>query len=196
MFSFNLGIANPSSRSYLPPLRPYYTGRSLECEDIIVKLSSESTRLLNIFGSPGFGKTSTAIAAGHVLQAQGHSVYFSNFQGVISKHDFISKILSLFWRATTSNANVNLAPTDELCCIFYEISCRVFIILDDLDDVLACSSVGAGITSVKDEVLHFIEEILCRCQNVRFLTTARQSLEFEDCWVSEHQDRAFMPRCL
>ena len=44
---------------------PNFVGREIECDKIITSLTSESTRHVNIHGSPGFGKTSTAISIGH-----------------------------------------------------------------------------------------------------------------------------------
>ena len=59
----------------LPSVVPNFTGRQSECEEIIRRMTSESTRLVSICGSPGFGKTSVAIAVGHAVQSRGIPVY-------------------------------------------------------------------------------------------------------------------------
>jgi replication-associated recombination protein RarA len=46
---------------YVPSPVPFLTGREDEIEEITKVITGQSTRLLNIWGSPGFGKTSTAI---------------------------------------------------------------------------------------------------------------------------------------
>ena len=154
---------------------PNFVGRETECETIITSLTSESTRLVNIYGSPGFGKTSTAISIGHRLHATGQPVYFFTFRGINSKNDFISKLLSFFMSSMASY----LTPVDELCCFLKHISSRFFLILDNLDDLFANSKADGNVTtSVKDEVLQIVEEILMHCQSARILTTTRESLQF------------------
>ena len=157
----------------------HFTGRTSECEKIIAIMTSKSTRLLNICGPPGFGKTSSAIAAGHKLQLLGYSVYFSTFRGINSKNEFISKLLSFFRRSTTSPSSATLTLVDQLCCAFGEISSPFIVIADNLDDILSSKKPNDNSTAVvKDEVVHIIEEILGRCQNVGFIVTTRESLQF------------------
>ena len=141
---------------------PNFVGREIECEKIIISLTSESTRHVNIHGSPGFGKTSTAISIGHRLQSKGQPVYFFTFRGINSKNEFISELLSVFKRSVTPH----LTPTNELCSFLQGISCRFC-----LDDILECStSDDNAATSVRDDVLKIIEEILMHCRNGRVLT--------------------------
>ena len=141
-------------------------------------MTSESTRFVNIWGSPGFGKTSTAIAIAHHLQSQGHPVYFFKYRGLKLKNEFISKLLNIFNSVSTSNGNANLTTADKLCSIFREIPCRFFLVLDNLDDLLTCNPDDIVATSVKDEVVDLIHEILDSCPNVCILTTTRENLEF------------------
>ena len=58
----------------LPAMVPNFTGRQSECEEITGHVTSKSTRLVSIWGSPEFGKTSVAIAVGHDLQSKGMPV--------------------------------------------------------------------------------------------------------------------------
>ena len=119
---FNSFLENQSSvpQSRLPPMVPNFVGREIECEKIIISLTSESTRHVNIHGSPRFGKSSTAISIGHRLQSKGQPVYFFTFRGINSKSEFISKLLSIFKRSVSSR----LTPVDELCSFLENISCR------------------------------------------------------------------------
>ena len=169
---------------------PNFVGRETECEKIITSLTSESTRHVNIHGSPGFGKTSTAISIGHRLQSKGQPVYFFTFRGINSKNEFISKLLSIFKRSVSSR----LTPADELCSFLQDISCRFFLILDNLDDILACNtSDDNAATYVRDDVLKIIDEILMHCRNGRVLTTTRQSLQFLDFKMEENESVKIEP---
>ncbi|CAB3996059.1 Nephrocystin-3 [Paramuricea clavata] len=157
--------------SCVPPLVPDFVGRNEECQAVGKSMMSQSTRLFSIWGSPGFGKTSTAIATGNQLKSQGESVYYFSFRGVNTMKEFTSKLLSLFGRSTELNRNVNITPADELLRAFRSINTRVFVILDNIDDLLTSSD-------KKEAVINFTTDVLHRCPNVCFLTTTRESLEF------------------
>ncbi|CAB4010424.1 Nephrocystin-3 [Paramuricea clavata] len=157
--------------SCVPPLIPDFVGRNEECEAVGKSMMSQSTRLFSIWGSPGFGKTSMAIATGNQLKNQGESVYYFSFRGVSTMKEFTSKLLGLFIRSTELNHNVNITPADELLRAFRSINIRVFVILDNIDDLLTSSD-------KKEAVLNFTTDVLHRCPNVCFLTITREFLEF------------------
>ena len=117
-------------------------------------MTSESTRLVSVWGSPGFGKTSVAIAVGHHLQARELPVFFLSLRGLKSKSDLTSKFLSLFRQAGTLETDKlqDLSAGDELCLIFDRLSDRCVIILDNADDLFEC-----GVPNVKEEVFNLIE---------------------------------------
>ena len=187
-------ILDPLPKSHLPPLVPNFTGRETECEKISSLMICKSKRLVNIWGSPGFGKTSTAIAVAHHLQSLGHPVYYSTFRGKTSKDDLISKLLSIFNKFSKSNPIAHLiTPSDTLCSIFEEISCRLFLVLDNLGDLLASKPNDSATSSVRQEVVDFIQEILVNCQNVSFLTTTRESLEFMRLKVEGYESLRIVP---
>ena len=156
-------------------------------------MTSESTRFVNIWGSPGFGKTSTAIAVAHHLQSLGHPVYFFKYRGLRLKREFISKLRSIFNSVSTSIANANLTDADKLCSIFREIPCRFFLVLDNLDDLLTCNPDDIVATSVRDEVVDLIHEILDSCPNVCMLTTTREYLEFMRLRVAGYESLRIDP---
>ena len=111
------------SRAYLPSMVPNFTGRQSEVEEIIGHVTSESTRLVSIWGSPGFGKTLVAIAVGHALQTQGLPAYWVSLRGLQSKADLTSKILSLLRQPTINNqpSDQRLSHDDEICLLFNNI---------------------------------------------------------------------------
>jgi len=120
---------------------PNFTGREKECEEIIGHVTSASTRLVSVWGSPGFGKTSVAIAVGHDFQAQGLPVYFLSVRELKSKGDLTSKFLGLLRRSTTLKDDhqalaQSLTVDDELCSIFDEMSEHCVFILGNADDYL------------------------------------------------------------
>ena len=172
------------SRAYLPSMVPNFTGRQSEVEEIIGHVTSESTRLVSIWGSPGFGKTSVAIAVGHALQTQGLPVYWVSLRGLQSKAGLTSKILSLLRQPTINNrpSDQRLSLDDEICQLFNKISKQSVFILDNADDLLE-----SGWPKVKEEVTQLLEEILRQNPRVTCIVTTRESLEFMDIHFQGHQ---------
>jgi len=171
-------------KSCLPPMVPHFTGRQRECEEITGHVTCGSTRIVSIWGSPGFGKTSVAIAVGHKLDSQGLPVYFLSLRGLQSKADLTSKLLSFFRRPATNDQQQQqgLSLDDELFQLFDEISDPFVLILDNADDLLE-----SGIAKVKEDFIHFLEEILRRTAKVTLVITTRESLEFMNVQFQGHQ---------
>ena len=163
------------SNAALPSVVPNFTGRQSECEDIIRHVTSESTRLVSICGSPGFGKTSVAIAVGHAVQSRGIPVYWISLRGLHSKADLTSKFLSFLRQPTTHTKlpDQRLSIDDEICLLFSEILKPSVVILDNADDLLE-----TGYPELKEEVIQLFGEILRRNQKVTFVVTARESLDY------------------
>ena len=163
---------------------PNFIGRQSEVEEIIGHVTSESTRLVSIWGSPGFGKTSVAIAVGHALQTQGLPVYWISLRGLQSKAGLTSKILSLLRQPTINNqpSDQRLSLDDEICQLFNKISKQSVFILDNADDLLE-----SGCPKVKKEVMQLLEEILRQNPRVTCIVTTRESLEFMDIHFQGHQ---------
>ena len=169
---------------------PNFTGRQSECEDIVGHVSSESVRLVSIWGTPGFGKTSVAIAVGHALQSQGKPVYWVSLRGVRSKADLTSKFLSFLRQLTTIKQPSGQLPSidEEVCQLFSSVSNPSAFILDNFDDLLESGSLNA-----KEEVLQLLEEILRRNQMVTFVVTTRESLEYMDLHFQGHKGLRIRP---
>ena len=156
---------------------PNFTGRKSECDEIAGLLASQSTRIMSIWGPPGFGKTSVAIAVGHVLQSQGLPVYFISLRGLHSKADLTLKLLHFVrqFAAHDEPSDQYLAPDDELCQFFLEIADRCVLILDDADDLLE-----SGSSEEEDEIIGLLKKILTQNKKVTFAVTTRE------CFINSH----------
>ena len=169
---------------------PNFTGRQSECEDIIRHVTSDSSRLVSICGSPGFGKTSVAIAVGDAVQSRGIPAYWISLRGLHSKADLTSKFLS-FLRQPTRHTKLPDQPLyidDEICLLFSEISKPSVVILDNADDLLE-----TGCPKLKEEVIQLFGEILRRNQKVTFVVTARESLDYMDLNFQGHWEIRIKP---
>ena len=171
-------------RASLPSMVPNFTGRKSEVDEIIGHVTSESTRLVSIWGSPGFGKTSVAITVGHALQSQGLPVYWVSLRGLQSKADLTSKFLCLLRQPTIDDqtSDRRLSLDDEIFQLFSKISKQSVFILDNADDLFE-----SGCPKVKEEVMQLLEEILRQNPRVTCIVTTRESLEFMDIHFQGHQ---------
>ena len=162
---------------------PDFTGRKKECEGITGHVASKSTRIVSIWGSPGFGKTSVATAVGHQLQCKGLPVYFFSLRGLQSKTDLTSKLLSFFRRPSTRDQiPQRLSIDEELFQLLSELSDEFVMILDNADDLLE-----SGAPNVKEDFVNFLEAILSRAKTLTFVITTRESLEFMNVHFQGHQ---------
>ena len=162
---------------------PHFTGRQRECDEITGHLHSQSTRIVSIWGSPGFGKTSVATAVGHRLHSQGMPVYFLSLREVHSRADLTSKLLSILRQSNTyDQPSQGFSLDDKLFQIFNEISDRFVLILDNADELF-----GSGVPKVKDDFMNFLDDILRRTEKVTFVITTRESLEFMNVHFQGHQ---------
>ena len=173
----------------LPPMVPHFTGRKEECEKIVRYMTSQPTRLVTISGSPGFGKTSLAIAVGHDLKRQGLPVYFVSLKKVKSADGLTLEILRCV-SPTPSNIDNKEASrsAEELCRILAEIPMQFFIVLDNADDLFENGQ------ETSQEVLDLLEKCFTRSKNVAFLCTARMNLhEFLRIKVQGHESFNITP---
>ncbi|PFX14966.1 putative WD repeat-containing protein alr2800 [Stylophora pistillata] len=169
--------------SCLPPMVPHFTGRQRECEEIVGHVASTSTRIVSIWGSPGFGKTSVATAVGHKLQDKEFSVYFFSLRGLNSKSDLISKLVSFFRRASTEDEIPQRLPIDEeLFQVLAKMPDKFVMILDNADELLE-----SGAPNVKEDFVQFLKDILSRTKKATFVITTRESLEFINVHFKDHQ---------
>ena len=161
-------------------LPPYFIGREKECEEIIGHVTSDSTQIVTVWGSPGFGKTSTAIAVGHQLQKDGQPVCFISLRELNSKDDLTSKLLSHF--RTAESKNQGLTPADEIGFIFERQSDPCFLVLDNADDLFEC-----GEPDVKETTVNLIKDLLNRSEKVKFILTTREPMAYLDMSLQGHK---------
>ena len=170
-------------KSYCPPKVPHFTGRQMECDKITGHVTSGSARIVSIWGPPGFGKTSVAIAVGNHLLSLGFSVYFLSLPGLQSIPDLAFNIVSLFTRPVLSDEQQQqkcLSIDDELSHLLSEISQRTVLILDHADDVLS------GGPNMNENLTQFLENNLVSTEKVAFVVTTREPLEFTKAQFQDH----------
>ena len=164
--SLDVFVPDPST----PYEIPNFVGRDKECKAVERHLTDEVTRLVNVWGAPGFGKTSVAIRVAHHLQEKNIPVYFASVRGMESKEDLVSKLLSMF----ADDKQVGHISSSHLIIQYLQqIQNPLVLILDNADDLLE-----SGDTRRKENVLQFIEEILTHCKQIKLLLTTRESLDF------------------
>ena len=156
-------VAESLPKPHIPNPVRLFTGRQDEIAEITKVITDESTRLVNIWGSPGFGKTSTAIAAAHHLMCLGYPVYFFKCQGISKVDEFLSKILSIF---KSKLVDISLSPQDRLVSIFREVACPIILVFDNLDDLLPSA-----------KLITALEEFLDSSANVNVIFTSKELLE-------------------
>ena len=156
-------IVDSLPKPHIPNPVPLFTGRQDEIAEIVKVITDVSTRLVNIWGSPGFGKTSTAITAAHHLMCLGYPVYFFKFQGISKVDEFLSKILSIF---KSKLVDISLSPQDRLVGIFREVACPIILVFDNLDDLLPSA-----------KLITALEEFVDSSTNINVIFTTRELLE-------------------
>ncbi|PFX18080.1 putative WD repeat-containing protein alr2800, partial [Stylophora pistillata] len=182
------------SKPFHPPSNlalkiPHFTGRQKECEEISRHLTSKGTRIVSLWGSPGFGKTSVATTVGHLLQSGGLPVFFFSMRGLRSKADLTSRLLSFFRRhSSKTQIPQRMTIDDELSLFLSEISDEFVMILDNADDLLE-----SGALNVKEDFIQFLEVILSQVENASFLITSRESLEFINVHFQGHRTVRIRP---
>ena len=168
--------------SCVPNEIPHFYGRQKECEAILGHLTgSENIRLVDIWGSPGFGKTSVAINIAHRLLENRIPVYFVCLQGMRSKDELVSKLLSIF--ADVKQAP-HLLPSHWLIQCLRQVQNPFVLILDNADDLLE-----SGDTKTKEEVLKLTEDMLAEIFHIKILFTTRESLDYLGYRVALHLEK-------
>ena len=168
--------------SCVPNEIPHFYGRQKECEAILDHLTgSENTRLVDIWGSPGFGKTSVAINIAHRLLENRIPVYFVSLRGMRDKDALVSKLLSIF---ADVKQTPHLLPSHWLIQCLRQVQNPFVLILDNADDLLE-----SGDTKTKEEVLKLTEDILAEISHIKLLFTTRESLDYLGYRVALHLEK-------
>ena len=155
--------------SSIPDEIPNFVGRDKECKAVEHHLTDEVTRLVNVWGPPGFGKTLVATRVAHHLQEKNIPVFFASARGMESMEDLISKVLSMF---ADDKQVGHISSSHLIIQCLQQVQNPFVLILDNADDLLE-----SGDTNRKEHVLRFIEEILNHCKQMKLLLTTRESLD-------------------
>lgn len=140
-------------------------GRERECEKIIVCSGFENTRLVSIWGPPGFGKTSVAIAVGHVLGSMGLPVYLFSLRDFQSKVDVTKMLLDFFKETAPIRQTPPCSSIDEQIIQHLSvISEQTVLVLDGADRLLG-----------NIDFLNFLEDVLSRAEKLKLIITAVES---------------------
>ena len=124
----------------LPYLSTNFVGRDKEVSEIlaIVNFTRTDTRIVNIVGSPGFGKSTIAKQIGHKLVDMGARVHYvdvGEFQKGNIEHELTEKILE------SAGKSVKRISFDRLLRWARDIDENTLVILDNCDDVLQAQKV-------------------------------------------------------
>ena len=166
----------------MPSKIPHFIGRNDECQAIITHLTDEDTRLVNVCGPPGFGKTSVAIKVAHHLHEDMKiPVYFASLHGMESKDELVSKLLSML---TDAKQGPHVSSSHWLIQCLQQQKNPFVLILDNADDLLDSDDAKR-----KQQVLRFIEEILAQCKNIKLLLTTRGSQDFFNHTLQIHIEK-------
>ncbi|XP_078355867.1 uncharacterized protein LOC144651645 isoform X2 [Oculina patagonica] len=167
--------------SCIPQKIPHFVGRQEECAAVLNYLTNGDTRLVDVWGPPGFGKTSVAVKVAHHLKEMKIPVYFTSLRGMKSKDDLVSKLLSIF---TDAKQAFYVSPSHWLIQSLQQLKNPFVLILDNADDLLE-----SGDSKLKEDVLGFTKEILDQCSQIKLLLTTRESLDYLSLKLSIHQER-------
>jgi len=191
MKALNADIAMQEERSKgplfpysgIPDKIPHFIGRQEESQVILDHLTAGDTRLVDVWGPPGFGKTSVAINVAHHLRAMEIPVYLVSLRGMTSKGELVSKLFSKF-AVTKQVPHPQISAPDWLIGCLRQLQDRHVLILDNADDVLE-----SGDAKLREEVLRFTEEILTECNHIKLLFTTRERLDYLSHKVPVHHER-------
>ena len=156
--------------SSIPDELSNFVGRDKECKAVEHNLTDDVTRLVNVWGPPGFGKTSVTIRVAHHLLEKNFPVYFASVRGVGSMEDLETKLLRLFVYGKQVH---HISSSDLVIQCLQQIRNPFVLILDNADDLFESEDAKR-----KQDVLRFIEEILTLCKHVKLLLTTRESLGY------------------
>lgn len=165
VLSYNIVLyIHKGNTNSLPCLSDHFVGREEELNDIVRLLDykTSSLRIINIYGSPGFGKSTLAIHIGHRMLEKGVTVHYVNLdecprEGV--KLFIAEKIFE------SSSSHYKIVTFDKFVKWARE---RHFfnhlIILDNCDEALH---------NQKEELQHAINKVV-ENSALKFLLTSRE----------------------
>ena len=119
----------------LPYLSKNFVGREKELKEVskLLDFRNSDTRIINIYGSPGFGKSTLAIHVGHKMVKEGVTVHYVNMDDFPDKDIKTALAEKILEAAHVVSKNVTF---ERLLRWARECSSRTLMILDNCDDLL------------------------------------------------------------
>lgn len=158
--------ANSKNLPYLSDYE-YFVGREKEVKDVVGLLdygASGSARIVNIYGPPGFGKSTLAIYAGHQLLEKGVNIHYLNL------FDCANNVRQCLAEKIKYNSDPHEVVAFDAFLQwvrgrnFYDL-----IILDNCDEILH---------KQKEEMQYVVEKVIQNSQNFKFLITSRETTSY------------------
>ena len=159
----------------LPYPSKNFVGREADMKTIVQRVNFDvlDTRIINIVGSPGFGKSTVAIHVGHHMVDRGvivHYVDMMEFPSMQVKQVLAEKLLE---SAEMSFKNVSFEKLLHRWA--RKLSSNTLIILDNCDDTLHHQ---------KEEFQEAVEKLLMSSLALKILMTSRErTMHLEDFWL-------------
>ena len=153
----------------LPYPSKNFVGREKEMKKVskLLDFGNSEIRIVNIYGSPGFGKSTLAIHVGHRMVQAGVIVHYVNMDDLPDKDIKIAlaeKILEASEIISTKNVTF-----ERLLRWARDHSSRMLITLDNCDDLLH---------KKKEEFQQAIVKIVEQSENIKIILTSRKVVAF------------------
>lgn len=148
-------------RVVLPSIKSDLIGRVHDTERIIQLIQTDAIQVLTLLGSGGTGKTTLAIHLGHaVKEFFSDGVLFISLAPITDPNQVSSSIAEVIGIQDGGKQSV------EQTLIDYLIDKKLLLILDNFEQVVACSK--------------FISDLVTFCPNLKILVTSRTSLHIRN----------------
>ena len=164
MYHLNLDIHSKS----LPYLSQNFVGREKEIKEVSKLLDFRDTdiRIVNIYGSPGFGKSTLAIHVGHKMVKEGVTVDYVNMDDLPDKDVKTALAEKILEASYIVSKNVTF---ERLLRWARECYSSTLVILDNCDDLLH---------KKKEEFHQTVERVVEESLNVKIILTSRKVAAF------------------
>ena len=166
VISYNIYLHHSST---VPFLSKDFVGRESEIETLMTQIdfNKHSTRIFNIYGPPGFGKSTLAIHAGHAAIRDGVEVHYVNM-GEFPDKD-IKRILAK--KILKKEKKTDFEHLLEWLRGYHFWYYHVLFIFDNCDDVLH---------KQKDEFQDAVTKLVESSLSVRALITSREVVSYPE----------------
>ena len=163
-YHFNLDIHSKS----LPYLSQNFVGREKEMEEVsnLLDFGNSDVRIVNIYGSPGFGKSTLAIHVGHKIVKEGVTVDYVNMNDFPDKDVKTALAEKILEASQIISKNVTF---ERLLRWARDRYLSTLVILDNCDDLLHMK---------KEEFHQAVEMVVEESLNIKIILTSRKVAAF------------------